>query len=74
MNQNFHEKRDIITDIEQTKNDDFDASIFRMVVVMVARDAQFQNSRKRFMGQHFIERPLRRPVTMFGEKYIHKGK
>ena len=61
-----------MTDIKQKKNDDFDASKFLMVV-MVARDAQFQNLRKRLMGQHSIERPLRRPVTMLGEQYIHKG-
>ncbi|KAL0705430.1 hypothetical protein Bca4012_071855 [Brassica carinata] len=62
-----------MTDIKQKKNDDFDASKFLMVV-MVARDAQFQNLRKRLMGQHSIERPLRRPVTMLGEQYIHKGR
>ncbi|KAF2609939.1 hypothetical protein F2Q70_00007784 [Brassica cretica] len=71
MDQNFHEEEDIMMDIDQTNNDDFDASLFLMVV-MVAIGAQFQNSRKRIMGQHFIERPLRRPVTNLGEKYIQK--
>lgn len=42
------------------------------MVVMVAIGAQFQNSRKRLMGQHSIECPLRRPVTMLGEQYIQK--
>lgn len=71
MDQNFHEEEDILMDIDQTNNDDFDASLFLMVV-MVAIGAQFQNSRKRIMGQHFIERPLRRPVTNLGEQYIQK--
>lgn len=52
MDQNFHEEEDIMMDIDQTNNDDFDASIFLMVV-MVAVGAQFQNSRKRMMGLTF---------------------
>ncbi|VVB01152.1 unnamed protein product [Arabis nemorensis] len=70
MDQNLHEEEDTRMDDERIEDDEFDTDI-SLTVMMVALVAQFQNTR-RLMGDYFIERPIRRPITRLGEQYIQE--